>query len=206
MGGVEVSVMGWSSTLVNVSPCTHPLYVRNCHMYIKADVFLQAQLVLISCHTDHLHIHLPNPFIKPSLSSILSQPSCIGKQNLQHNSASPPTSAGVCSQSLVLVTGWVSSSSFLLLLPCLPFCLACKGVTANGWVSPVSSEEDASTNESVPIIWKSSSCAGTGASILPSCFLLFFSVSFLLFLSPDCPCAGVLARDASQVVSAEVGA
>ena len=53
------------------------------------------------CHTDHLHIHLPNPFIKPSPSPTLSQPSCIGKQNPQHDSASPPTSAGVCSQSLV---------------------------------------------------------------------------------------------------------
>ena len=29
MDGVEVSVMGWSSTLVNVSPCTRPSYVRN---------------------------------------------------------------------------------------------------------------------------------------------------------------------------------
>ena len=43
MDGVEVSVMGWSSTEVNVSPCTHPSCVRNSLMCIKADVFLQAQ-------------------------------------------------------------------------------------------------------------------------------------------------------------------
>ena len=35
MGGVEVSVMGWSSTLVNVSPCTRPSCVRNSHMCVS---------------------------------------------------------------------------------------------------------------------------------------------------------------------------
>ena len=43
MDGVDVSVMEWSSTLVNVSPCTRPSCVRNSHMCIKADVFLRAQ-------------------------------------------------------------------------------------------------------------------------------------------------------------------
>ena len=45
MDGVEVSVMGWSSTLVNVSPCTCPSCVRNSHMCIKADVFLPARSI-----------------------------------------------------------------------------------------------------------------------------------------------------------------
>ena len=40
MDGVEVSVMGWSSTLVNVSPCTRPSCVRNSLVCIKANVFL----------------------------------------------------------------------------------------------------------------------------------------------------------------------
>ena len=31
----DVSVMGWSSTLVNVSPCTRPSYVRNSLVFIK---------------------------------------------------------------------------------------------------------------------------------------------------------------------------
>ena len=43
MDGVEVSVMGWSSTLVNVSPCTRPSCARNSLVCIKADVFLPAQ-------------------------------------------------------------------------------------------------------------------------------------------------------------------
>ena len=42
MDGVEVSVMGWLSTIVNVSPWTRPLCVRNSLMCIKADVFLPA--------------------------------------------------------------------------------------------------------------------------------------------------------------------
>ena len=36
MDGVEVSVMGWSLTIVNVSPCTRPSCVRNSLMCIKA--------------------------------------------------------------------------------------------------------------------------------------------------------------------------
>ena len=38
MGGVEVSVMRWSSTLDNVSPCTRPSCVRNSLVCIKADL------------------------------------------------------------------------------------------------------------------------------------------------------------------------
>ena len=45
MDGVEVSVMRWSSTLVNVSSCTRPSCVRNSLMCIKADVFLPAQFM-----------------------------------------------------------------------------------------------------------------------------------------------------------------
>ena len=33
MDGVEVSIMGWSSTLVNVSPCTHPSCEEQSHVY-----------------------------------------------------------------------------------------------------------------------------------------------------------------------------
>ena len=34
MDGVEVSVMGWSSTLVNVSTCTHPsCFEEQSYMY-----------------------------------------------------------------------------------------------------------------------------------------------------------------------------
>ena len=36
MDGVEVSVMGWSSTAVNVSPCTRPSCVRNSLLCLKA--------------------------------------------------------------------------------------------------------------------------------------------------------------------------
>ena len=36
---------GGSSTIVNFSPCTHPLCVRNSHMCIKADVFLSARSI-----------------------------------------------------------------------------------------------------------------------------------------------------------------
>ena len=43
MDGVEVSVMGWSSTLVNVSPCTRPSCLRNSLVCIDANVFLPAQ-------------------------------------------------------------------------------------------------------------------------------------------------------------------
>ena len=43
MDGVEVSAMGWSSTIVNVSPCTRPSCMRNSLVCIKADVFLPAQ-------------------------------------------------------------------------------------------------------------------------------------------------------------------
>ena len=45
MDGVEVSVMGWSSTDVNVSPCTRPSCMRNSLVCIKADVFLPAQQI-----------------------------------------------------------------------------------------------------------------------------------------------------------------
>ena len=42
MDGVEVSVMGWSSTIVNVSLCIHLSCVRNSYICIKANVFLPA--------------------------------------------------------------------------------------------------------------------------------------------------------------------
>ena len=34
MDGVEVSVMGWSSTIANVSPCTHPSCVMNGRVFM----------------------------------------------------------------------------------------------------------------------------------------------------------------------------
>ena len=49
MDGVEVSVMGWSSTIVNVSPCTRPSFVRNSLVCIKTDVFLPAQPISWCC-------------------------------------------------------------------------------------------------------------------------------------------------------------
>ena len=33
MDGVEVSIMGWSSTLVHVCPCTHHLCEEQLHVY-----------------------------------------------------------------------------------------------------------------------------------------------------------------------------
>ena len=48
MDGVEVSVMGWSSTIVNVSPSTRPsLCEEQSHVYQKPMCF-HAQLLLFS--------------------------------------------------------------------------------------------------------------------------------------------------------------
>ena len=40
---VEVSVMGWSSTIVNVSPSTCPSCVRNSLMCLISEVFLYCE-------------------------------------------------------------------------------------------------------------------------------------------------------------------
>ena len=55
MDGVEVSAMRWSSTLVNVSPCTYPSYMRNSLVCFKADVFVATSInvliiVLLRAH------------------------------------------------------------------------------------------------------------------------------------------------------------
>ena len=54
MDGVEVSVMGWSSTLVNVSPCTHPSCVRNSHKCVSKPVKACLSALTSSPYSDFL--------------------------------------------------------------------------------------------------------------------------------------------------------
>ena len=64
MGGVEVSVMGLSSTLANVCPSTRPSCVRNSHMCIKPGV-----IVFFCCLSVHSHFVGFLPFLLFSLTS-----------------------------------------------------------------------------------------------------------------------------------------
>ena len=59
MDGVDVSVMGWSSTLVNVSTCTHPSRVRNSHKRASKPVKAFLSALTSSPYSDFIHAFQP---------------------------------------------------------------------------------------------------------------------------------------------------